>query len=348
MNIPPVTLKSGRKLGNGHPAYIIAEIGSNHDGSLERAKELIRMAKQAGADAAKFQSFTAETLVNRKCLEKGRWKAEPAWEILEKLSLPIEWHRQLQEEAHAVGIDFLSTPFDLERLQLLIDLNVPLIKIASGDLTYLELLRAAGKSERPVVMSTGHATLGEIETALKVLWEAGCKDIILLQCASIYPSTYKDANIPAMVTMQHGFRVLVGYSDHTPGSLVPLGAVALGATVIEKHFTDDKSRQGPDHAFALDASEFAAMVQQIRHLEEAMVGGKKFPRPGEESERVMARRAIYAKVAIRKGEKIQRDLVKIVRHAYPEGISADRWAMLNGKVAAQDIAEDDLITWEMF
>lgn len=347
MNIPSITLRTGRTIGNRYPTYIIAEIGSNHDGDLSRAKDLIHAAKEAGADAAKFQSFQADTLINRKYLSNGKWVPDPSWEILEKLSLPEEWHSILYHEAKSVGIDFLSTPFDLERLQLLVDLKVPVIKIGSGDLTYHELIRAAGRSRRPVFLSTGHASFGEVEAALKILWRTGCKDIVLLHCASIYPATFEDANIPAMVSMKHGFLVQVGYSDHTPGSTVPVGAVALGACVIEKHLTDDKTRPGPDHAFALDVDEFSQMVQQIRQLEDALSGGAKLPRPGEEEERVMARRAIYAKKPIAKGTVIRRDMVKMVRHAYPEGIPADRWSNVNGKVASRAIAEDQLMTWDM-
>lgn len=347
MSIPTITLQTGRTIGTGYPAYIIAEIGSNHDGDLTRAKALIHAAKEAGADAAKFQSFQAETLTNPTFCANGEWKPDPSWKVLDQLSIPSEWHRELQKEANTIGIDFISTPFDLDRLKLLLELDVPLIKIASGDLTYHELIRAAGKSGKPIFLSTGHASLGEVEDALKVIWETGCKDFVLLHCASIYPATFEDANIRAMVSMQQGFQVQVGYSDHTPGFTVPLGAVSLGACVIEKHFTDDKSRPGPDHAFALDVDEFAQMAAHIRQLEAALAGGTKIPRPSEELERIMARRAIYAKCRIPEGTIIDRDHVKIVRHAYPEGFAADKWKELKGKKATRDIEENEIITWEM-
>lgn len=342
-----IHLPDGRTLGTGHPVYMIAEIGSNHDGDLDRARMLMQKAKDAGADAAKFQSFQVENLINQKCLIGQHWDVDPAWNILEKLSMPFEWHQELKKEADRIGIDFISTPFDLERLQWLIDLNVPLIKIASGDLTYHELLSEAGKSDRPVLLATGHATLGEVEGGLKVLWESGCKDIVLMHCTSAYPAKVADANIRAMCSMQHGFQTEVGYSDHTPGNTVPIAAVSLGAIVIEKHFTDDNSRQGPDHSFAMNEVAFSEMVSEIRQLEQALSGGAKQPRKVEEEERVMARRAVYASHPIPKGAKITRELVKLVRHNYPEGIPANKWMSVCGKVASEDIEAGQLITWEM-
>ncbi len=347
LQVTQIDLPNGRALGANYPTYIIAEIGSNHDGDLERAKMLIRKAKEAGADAVKFQSFQVEALINQNCEMNTRWQSDPAWNVLEKLSVPEEWHKELQLEADRAGIDFLSTPFDLQRMKLLINLNIPAIKIASGDLTYHELIKVAGKSDRPVFLSTGHATLGEVESALKVLWESGCKDIVLLHCTSTYPGTFEDVNLKAMCSMQQGFQVQVGYSDHTPGTTIPVAAVALGACVIEKHMTDDTSRQGPDHSFALDVGQFNLMVNQIRELEAAMAGGAKQPRPSEKEERIMARRAIYANRKIARGVTLEREMVKIVRHCYPEGIPADKWDWIDGRVVTQEIEENALITWDM-
>ena len=348
MTIPSIPLTSSRTIGRGDPIYIIAEVGSNHDGELERAKKLIRAAKHAGADAVKFQSFKVETLINHYCKSDVQWVTDPSWNLLQKLSLPEEWHYELQKEASELGIDFISTPFDMERLKLLIDLDVPVIKISSGDLTYHELLKVAGESKKPIFLSTGHANLGEVEKGLEVLWKTGCKNIVLLHCASIYPASFEDANLRAMISMQQGFQVQVGYSDHTPGSVAALGAVALGACVIEKHLTDDKMRSGPDHPFALDTNEFTQMVLQIRQLEKALSGRTKAPRPLEKDERIMARRAVYANMKITQGAIVQREMVKIVRHAYPEGVPADLWKEISGKSTVADIEENELITWEMF
>lgn len=346
MQISSFQLCSGRRIGQGSPTYIIAEIGSNHDGELSRAKKLLHLAKEAGADAAKFQSFTAEGLINRLSKQQGVWKQNPAWDIIKRLSLPREWHQELALEAKRIGIDFLSTPFDLERLQLLLELNVPAIKIASGDLSYYDLIKAAGASGKPVILSTGHATLGEVERALNVLKAAGGREIVVLHCASLYPSGFKDAHIPAMQTMQQAFHVLVGYSDHTPGSVVPLGAVALGACVIEKHFTDDCSRPGPDHAFALDFQDFSRMVTEIRQLEAALVWAPKTFREGEVTERIMARRALYAAETIPQGSRLSDENVKCVRQAYPEGIPANEWATVKGRPVSEEIPAETLITWE--
>lgn len=347
LQLTHIQLPNGRILGRGYPTYIIAEIGSNHDGDLGRAKMLIQKAKQAGADAAKFQSFQVENLINQTCLTNQHWGPDPAWDALEKLSMPYEWHAALKEEADHVGIDFIATPFDIERLHWLIDLGVPAIKIASGDLTYHELLKEAGKSGRPLLLATGHATLSEVDRGLKVLWEVGCKDIVLMHCTSAYPTNVEDSNIRAMTSMQHSFQAQVGYSDHSPGITVPIAAVSLGATVIEKHFTDDPVRQGPDHSFAMDFDNFSHMVDQIRQLEKALAGGSKFPQEIEEIERVMARRAIYANRHISQGTKLSRDLVKIVRHNYPGGISADEWNFVCGRSVVKDIEPGELITWRM-
>lgn len=347
MNIPDIKLNTGRMIGPSHPTYIIAEIGSNHDGDIERAKHLIREAKNAGADAAKFQSFHVENLINSQWYSNRKWEPDPAWNVIKKLSVPIEWHKQLQQTARESGIDFISTPFDCERLQLLVDLDVPAIKIASGDLTYFELIRAAGKSGKPIFLSTGHSSLAEVESALKVLWETGCKDIALLHCASIYPCSFEDVHLPNILIMKNSFLVQVGYSDHSLGITASLGAVALGASIIEKHVTDDKSRPGPDHAFALDLNEFAQMATQIRQLEEALAGGPKLPLPGEIEERVAARRALYAKERIPQGTPIQREMIRIVRHAYPQGITADCWERVKGRKTAIEIKENELIRWDM-
>ncbi len=326
------------KLGQRNRAYIIAEIGSNHDGDLERAKKLMSLAKESGADAAKFQSFRAETLIK---------KSHPAWEVIRKLSLPDDWHKKLKEHADVIGIDFLSTPFDLERLHLLVEVGVPAIKIASGDLTYHELLKAAALTKKPVILSVGHATTAEVDSAVQVLISNDCQDLYLLQCISLYPSQTKNANIRVMRGLAERFCFPVGFSDHSPGSLVVLGAVALGASVIEKHFTDDSSRQGPDHSFAMMPQDFKEMVKQIRELEEALGEYQKKPLPEETQERIMARRAIYASRSINKGTKLSREDVKVVRQADIGGVTADHLEETLGKVIKKNVDADTMITWEM-
>lgn len=346
--IKPILLKNERKIGPGFPCYIIAEIGSNHDGSLEKAKKLITLAKKSGADAAKFQSFQAHLLTNPYTKDRGDWVEEPAFEILKQLTIPLDWHQELSNHAKDEGIDFLSTPFDLERLQLLNNLDMPLIKISSGDLTNKELLATAAKLNKPIVISTGAAFLGEVEQAIMVLQMHGAKEIAVLQCVSCYPTSLTQANIFAMKTMQITFQVIVGYSDHTPGIVVPLGAVALGASIIEKHFTDDKTLIGPDHPHSLNPNEFLNMVRSIRELELALGNGIKRPVPEELEERIMARRALYANSDIKKGEVLTKEMVKIVRHAFPEGVSAADLNSIIGRIATKDIKEHELLTLGFF
>ncbi|MBI3901017.1 MAG: N-acetylneuraminate synthase family protein [Chlamydiia bacterium] len=343
---PVITVENGRSIGEGHPTYIIAEIGSNHDGSLERAKHLILGAKEAGADAVKFQSFQVERLINPKWRPNGHWEPHKAWKTLEGLALPEEWHYELKAFSNDLGIDFLSAPFDEERLQLLAKLNVPIIKVASGDLTYHSFLKDIGRLGKPVILSTGLAYLGEVETALTILEESGCDQVALLHCVSLYPPKFEDSNIRAMVTMHNAFKIPTGYSDHTPGSTVPLGAVALGANIIEKHLTDNKSAFGPDHSYALEVYEFREMVCQIRQLEAALGDGIKRPTLAELPERVGARRAIYTREAIKEGSVLSNKMLKVVRHAYPEGVPADKLDYLEGKLVTRDIEADTLLTWE--
>lgn len=343
-----ITLANGRMIGPGCPTYVIAEIGSNHDGSLEKAKRLIEAAANAGVDAVKFQSFQAHTLINPKHYKDGQWSDHPAWDILERLTLPEDWHKPLQECAVAHGVDFLSAPFDFERLALLDQLNVPAIKLASGELTNHGLLQAVARCERPVILATGVSDLGEVEAALNVLYEAGCNQVVLLHCVSLYPPQFEDANIRAMVTMGQAFQVPVGYSDHTPGHTVPLGAVALGGCVIEKHMTDDRSLPGPDHPYALTVEEFKTMVAEIRHLEAALGTGIKAPAQAEMFQKEGARRAVYTAVDIPSGTVLEPQHLKVVRHAYAQGIPAPEYPNVLGLKTTMALKAHDILTWEAF
>jgi N,N'-diacetyllegionaminate synthase len=343
---PTLKLNTGRSIGPGHPAYIIAEIGSNHDGSLEKAKRLAKLARDAGADAVKIQSFQVGELINSQFKPNGQWEAHKAWDILDKLTVPEAWHQALQEECRSLGIDFLSTPFDEARLALLDRLNIPLFKIASGDLTHHHFLRQVGRLNKPVILSTGLAYLGEVEAALNVLSEVGCRDVALLHCVSLYPPSFADMNIRAMVTMAEAFKVPVGFSDHTPGNTVPLGAVALGACIIEKHMTDDKTLPGPDHPYALNVEEFTQLVTDIRNLEAALGDGIKRPPPTEVPERVGARRGVYVREFVPKGSPLTPEMLKVVRHAYQEGVPADHFEKVQGRVTTEDLHPDELLTWE--
>ena len=229
-----------RLVGKEELTFIIAEIGSNHDGSLERAKELIQASKEAGADAVKFQSFTAGGLFNPYKPENGKWIPHPAYPVIEQLTLPEEWHYELKEYADSIGIIFLSAPFDPDRAALLHKVGVPAFKVASGDLTNEPLLKQLAGYKKPLIISTGAAYLGEVERAIEVIRNEGNEEIAILHCASLYPPRFEDSNIRAMATLSTAFDLPVGYSDHTPGWTVPIAAVTLGGCIIEKHLTFSK------------------------------------------------------------------------------------------------------------
>ena len=335
----PVINIGKRQIGAGTPAYIIAEIGSNHDGGLEKAKELFRASKYAGADAVKIQSFTAEGLLNRlKPDENGRWVAHPAYPVIERLSVPDDWHFSLMEYSKSLGITFLSAPFDIERAELLERVGVEAYKIASGELTNEPLLKAVASFGKPVILSTGASYMDEVRKAVEVMESSGASEIALLQCASLYPPSYRDVNIRAMATLKDTFGCPVGFSDHTPGHTIPVAAIALGGSIIEKHITLDKDLKGPDHPYAMEVEEFKTMAEELRNLEEALGSGIKEPSEREMGERVGARRSIYARIDIEKGSLIDETMLKVVRHAY--GLPPSDLKGLVGKTALRSLSRD--------
>ncbi len=339
-----------REVGEGRPVYVIAEIGSNHDKSLPRAKELIKAAKDSGADAAKFQSFTAEGLFNPMKPGDGdgsvgdfsTWVEHPAYSVIDSLELKEEWHYELKEYADNIGIDLLSAPFDAGRAVLLDKLNLPAIKIASGDVTNEPLLKLVASFGRPVIISTGASYLKEVERAVEVVRSAGNDNIALLHCVALYPPRFEDANIRAMVTKKEATGCPVGYSDHAPGSVVPVAAVALGASIIEKHITLSRDLAGPDHPYALEVGEFASMVYDIHNLQKALGDGVKRPLGDEEGERTGARRSIYARAPIKAGEVLTDDNLKVVRHAF--GLEPARLDSIKGLMATRDFSANELIS----
>jgi sialic acid synthase SpsE len=339
------------KVGEGSPVYIIAEIGSNHDGSLERAKELITLSKKAGADAVKFQSFTAEGLFNPLRPTEGStpenilaWETHPAYKVIEGLTLPEAWHSELKEFAGNEGITFLSAPFDDGRAELLNSLGVEAFKIASGDITNIPLLKKVASFKKPVILSTGASFLGEVEEAILAIREAGNTDIALLHCVSLYPPDFSEVNLLAMKTMADAFSLTVGISDHTPGSTVALGAVALGAKFIEKHITTDNSLPGPDHPYAMTVEGFSDMVKEVRTLEASLGDGLKRPTKSEVGERIGARRSVYATVDIPEGAELTAVMLKSVRHAY--GIEPKKQECLVGMRTKRLILANSLVSWD--
>lgn len=329
--------------------YIIAEAGVNHNGSIERAKDMVKVAAKAGADAVKFQTFKAEKVVSRyapkaEYQKKTTGADESQLEMVKKLELDEVAHKELLACCRSRNIQFLSTPFDLESIDLLNKLGLEIFKIPSGEITNLPYLRKIGALKKEIILSTGMSDLGEIENALNVLTGTGTKlkDITILHCHTEYPTPMKDVNLNAMQTIKYAFPgIHVGYSDHTEGIEVPIAAVAMGAAIIEKHFTLDKNMEGPDHKASLEPDELTAMVKAIRNIEKALGTGIKKPSSSELKNKPIARKSIVAARNIRKGESFTEEILTVKRPG--DGISPMRWNKVIGQVAQKDYKEDELI-----
>lgn len=326
-----------RLVGEGEPCFIIAEAGSNHDGKFEVAKRLIKVAKDVGADAIKFQTFKAEKLASPKY-------AKEMYKTLKKYELKAEWHTEFKKYADEIGIIFLSTPFDEGSADLLDKIGVPAFKVASGDLTHLPLLEYIAKKRKPMIVSTGGGSLAEVEEAINTIRNQGNNEIILMHCISNYPAKIEDANIRAMITMKNAFHVPVGYSDHSPGILIPIATATLGACVIEKHFTVDKFLPGPDHAFALEGKEIKEMVQSVRLVQKALGDGMKRVIESEKKEVQLARRSLVASMDTPKRTRISKEMIKIVRPG--SGMPPKYIDFIVGKKTKSHMKEDELITWD--
>ncbi len=325
--------------------FIIAEAGVNHNGCFDLACKLVDAAKEAGVDCVKFQTFKSKNLVSRHA-QKAEYQKETTGEgsqadMLKKLELSYDDFLNLKKYCDKVGICFLSTPFDLDSIDFLNSIEMPFWKIPSGEVTNYPYLVALAKTGKPVVMSTGMCDMKEIEEAIIVLRENGAKDIKLLHCNTEYPTPFEDVNLRAMKTMKEAFDLEVGYSDHTLGIEVPIAAVAMGATVIEKHFTLDSNMEGPDHKASLEPDELKAMVDSIRHIEKALGIDNKEPSKSEKKNRTVARKSIVAKTEIKQGEILTEDNVTVKRPG--TGISPMRWRDIIGTKAVRDFKEDELI-----
>jgi N,N'-diacetyllegionaminate synthase len=327
---------------------IIAEAGVNHNGSIDLAKKMIDEAVEAGVDYVKFQTFKAEKLVSIYA-EKADYQKETTnanesqFEMIKKLELDINSHKRLIKYCNNKGIKFLSTPFDNDSIDLLFDLGVDLFKIGSGEITNFPYLRKIATKGLPVILSTGMSNLSEVEQALNVLLDNGLRreQITLLHANTEYPTPFNDVNLKAMLTLKDAFRVKIGYSDHTPGIEVPIAAVSMGAMVIEKHFTLDKSMDGPDHKASLEPDELKAMVKAIRNIEMALGDGIKHPSVSEKKNIPIARKSIIASCKITKGDKFTEDNITTKRPG--TGISPMRWNEVLGQTALKDFTTDNLI-----
>ncbi len=326
--------------------FIIAEAGVNHNGDLELAKKLVDAAVEAGADVVKFQTFKAEKLVCKNA-EKADYQkettdtSESQFEMLKKLELTEEMHTQLLSYCKEKGILFLSTPFDVESVDYLTGLGMDIMKIPSGEITNYPYLRKVAQTGKKVILSTGMSDIEEVKAAVAVLKEYGSKDIAVLHCNTEYPTPYADVNLNAMLVLRDELGIEIGYSDHTQGIEIPIAAVAMGAKIIEKHFTLDKTMDGPDHKASLEPHELKEMVSAIRNVEAALGDGVKVPSVSEQKNIAIARKSIVAKCRIEKGEIFTEENLTAKRPG--TGISPMRWNDIIGTIAQRSYNEDELI-----
>lgn len=327
--------------------YIIAEAGVNHNGNIDTAKRMVLSAKRAGVDAIKFQTFNTNMLVTRSA-PKAEYQQqnsdktkESQYAMLRKLELSRNDYQILKDLCAENGLDFMSTPFDLDSILLLESIGVDKYKLPSGEITNYPYLVHIAETHKPIILSTGMSTLEEISGAITVLKEHGASEITLLHCTTEYPAPIEDVNLRAMETMRQKFGLKAGYSDHTQGIEIPVAAVAMGACVIEKHFTLDRNMEGPDHKASLEPDELAAMVKAIRNVEKALGNGIKIPSPSEIKNIPIARKSIVAKKKILKGELLTEENITTKRPG--NGISPMRWNDILGTRAIRDFGEDELI-----
>lgn len=347
-NKNPDKIRIGNKyIGIGQPCFIIAEAGSNHDQNLKQAKKLIDVAVVAGADAVKFQTFAADKIAAKtkdKIASIDFAGAKSLFELYKKVELPTEWQQELFDYAQKKGIIFLSTAFDEEAVDQLDEIGVPAFKVASFELNHIPLLKHIARKNKPIILSTGLAYIGEIEEALNAITEEGNEQIAILHCGIDYPLKMSNVNLAAMDTIRQVFLFPVGYSDHTMGIAIPIAAVARGAQIIEKHFTLDRNLPGPDHQFALEPGELRSMVKGIKDTEEALGTRLKEPTEAEEIYRHRGRRSIFAKVDIPKGTVINQEMLIILRPCI--GLLPKYVDIVVGRSARRDIAAQEPITWE--
>lgn len=341
-----------RKIGEGHPVYLIAEIGANFDGSIEKAKKLVKAAKECGADCAKFQTFKSERIVSGKGFASmklkgvhGSW-GRPVEDVFRDAEFPREWHKEIANYCREIGIDFSTAPYDFEAVDLCERLELPFIKIGSGEITWLEMLDYIARKNRPIFLATGDASLSEIDEAIRTIEATGNANLVLMQCITNYPSKIESANINVLKTYQTAFGILTGYSDHSPGPVVAIGSVALGACVIEKHFTLNKRDAGPDHPHSMDVNEFKLMVEYVRELEAAMGSTRKVVVDEESETVIVQRRALYARRFIPAGKVLEKEDIVELRPAL--GILPKYKQNLIGRTLKRDVAEGTPIYWEHF
>jgi N-acetylneuraminate synthase len=339
----------GRSLGAGKPVYVVAELSANHNQSLDRAIATVRAAGEAGADAVKVQTYTADTLTipsqqGRFLLDTGPWAGETLHDLYSRAHMPWEWHEPLQAEASALGLDFFSAAFDPTAIELLERLDVPIHKIASFELVDIPLVRAAAATGKPLILSTGMAALEEIDEAVQAARAAGARELLLLKCTSAYPAPPDTLRLQAIPDLARRFDCLAGLSDHTTGIVAPVASVALGAAMIEKHFTLSRADGGPDSGFSLEPAEFGEMVAAVRAAEAAL-GEPVYGAQAEEQGNHALRRSLYVVADVRAGEPFAAENVRSIR---PGGGLHTRYAdEVIGLHAARDVPAGTPLAWDL-
>ena len=338
-----------RNIGEGLPVYVIAELSANHNQNFDEAVKLIKAAKEAGADAIKLQTYTPDTITincdNEYFRIKGTlWEGKTLYDLYKEAYTPWEWQPKLKEIANELGMDLFSAPFDNTAVEFLEKMDVPAYKIASFELVDIPLIQRVAKAGKPMIMSTGMATIGEIEEAVSTAREAGCAELALLKCTSAYPAPPEEINLQTINHMADAFGVPVGLSDHTPGIAVPIAAVTLGACIIEKHFTLSRSISGPDSAFSLEPDEFKAMVDAIRVSEKAL-GKVNYTVTEKEAASRIFRRSLFIIKDIKAGEKFSSENVRSIRPG--NGIRPKHLQRVIGHHAKRDMARGTPLTWDM-
>ncbi len=344
-------IRLGRKyVGSDTPCYIIAEMSANHAGEIERALEIVRAAKAAGADCIKIQTYTADT-ITLDCdneyfkIKEGKWRGENLHELYQKAYTPWEWQARIKEEAEKMGLDFLSTPFDRTAVDFLEGLGVSFYKIASFEVVDIPLIKYVASKGKPIVMSTGMATLGEIEEAVQTIRANGDPEFCLLRCSSAYPAIPEDMNLKSLKTLSEIFQAPVGLSDHSMGMVAAVTAVALGAKVIEKHFCISRKIENPDASFSMEPEEFRQMVDAIRETEKAMGQVSFDVSEGEKASRAL-RKSIFISESVRKGDILSERNIRVVRPA--NGLEPKHFEDVLGKRFLEDFEAGTPLRWNMF
>ena len=346
--MPEITI-AGRRIGPGHPPYVIAEMSGNHNGDIKRAFALLEAAKKSGADAVKLQTYTADTLTIDHDgpdfrIEGGPWAGRRLYELYQEAHTPWDWHPQLFAKAREIGITVFSSPFDPTAIEFLEKLGAPAFKIASFEIVDLPLIQRAAKSGKPLIISTGIASLGEIAEAVDAARGAGCREIALLHCTSGYPTPPEDSNLRTIAHLADAFGVVAGLSDHTPGTAVPVAAVALGASLIEKHFTLRRADGGPDAAFSLEPEELTELVANCRTAWTAL-GKVSYELEASEKGSLIFRRSLYAVEDIPAGGRLTADNVRSIRPGH--GLPPKHLPKVLGRRAARAIARGTPLAWSL-